>query len=259
LFGLITEGKLTIEPKGCGVYQADSFLNISVLSNADHFVPVSGTARRFFIPTVSIDRMQDVIYFGGLEADLESGGYEALLYYFLHEVDLTGFNVRVVPQTAGLREQRDQSLEPLDVWWVELLETGVLTGADPDAPHRAVSNSYMREFEIDGGYGTKHVRHVMQLGLYNQAKLVEPRLRNFSDHKLGALLKHMGCDNEVKVLRRRGWSFPPLLECRAAWVMRYPDWTWRDTDITEWLPEEGDDAVEAVKAGPRAVSQPTKF
>ena len=79
LFGLITEGKLTIEPKGCGVYQADSFLNISVLSNADHFVPVSGTARRFFIPTVSIDRMQDVAYFGGLEADLQSGGYEALL------------------------------------------------------------------------------------------------------------------------------------------------------------------------------------
>ena len=109
LFGLITEPKLTIEPKGCGVYQVASFLNLSILSNSDHFVPVSGTARRFFIPVVSTARMQDVAYFGEMEANLELGGYEALLYYFLHEVDLDGFNVRKVPQNAGLREQRDQN------------------------------------------------------------------------------------------------------------------------------------------------------
>jgi hypothetical protein len=89
------------------VYQAPSYLNMSILSNSEHFLPTSGTARRFFVPTVSIARKQDVVYFGGLEADLESGGYEALLYYFLHEVDLKDFSVRKVPQTAGLREQRD--------------------------------------------------------------------------------------------------------------------------------------------------------
>ena len=59
LFGLITEPTLTIEPKGCGVYTADSYLNLSITSNADHFLPVSGTARRFFIPTVSAARKQD--------------------------------------------------------------------------------------------------------------------------------------------------------------------------------------------------------
>ena len=47
LFGLITEPTLTIEPKGCGLYKADSYLNLSITSNADHFLPVSGTARRF--------------------------------------------------------------------------------------------------------------------------------------------------------------------------------------------------------------------
>jgi hypothetical protein len=257
LFGLITEGKLTIEPKGCGVYQADSFLNISVLSNADHFVPVSGTARRFFIPTVSIARMQDVAYFGDLEADLESGGYEALLYYFLHEVDLTGFNVRLVPQTAGLREQRDQSLEALDAWWVELLETGTLTGSDPLHPHKAVSNSYTREIKIEmkSAYGdsSTQVRHVTQRGLYDQARLGEPKLRNISDHKLGAFLREMGCDNSKKVLRKQGWSFPPLADCRAAWEKRYPNWKWRNTEITKWQTEEADDVAEAIQDGPRIV------
>ena len=37
LFGLITEPTLTIEPKGCGVYTADNYLNLSLTSNADHF------------------------------------------------------------------------------------------------------------------------------------------------------------------------------------------------------------------------------
>jgi hypothetical protein len=257
LFGLITEPKLTIEPKGCGVYQADNYLNTSILSNADHFVPVSGTARRFFVPTVSAARKQDLVYFGGMEADLDAGGYEALLYYFLNEVDLTGFNVRAVPQTAGLREQRDQSLEPLDSWWVELLENGVLTGSDPKEPHRAVSNSYTREIKIEvkSAYGdtSTQVWHVTQRGLYDQAKLVEPKLKNFSDHKLGKYLSQMGCENTAKVLRKQGWSFPPLADCRAAWEKRYPNWKWRNTEITEWQAEEADDVVEAIKDGPKVV------
>ena len=149
LFGLITEPTLTIEPKGCGLYKAASYLNLSITSNADHFVPVSGTARRFFIPTVSAARKQDHEYFAGLKAELEGGGYEALLYHLLHEVDLTDFNVRKVPQTEALRQQRDHSLPPLDAWWVELLESGTLMGADPDEPNRAVSNSYQREIEIE--------------------------------------------------------------------------------------------------------------
>ena len=53
--------------------------------------------------------MQDLAYFNDLKIKLEDGGYEALLYHFLHEIDLKDFNVRKVPQTAGLREQRDQS------------------------------------------------------------------------------------------------------------------------------------------------------
>ena len=245
LFSLITEQKLTIEPKGCGVYTADSFLNLSITSNADHFLPVSGTARRFFIPTVSTARMQDLAYFNDLKADLEAGGYEALLHYFLHEVDLKDFNVRTVPNTAGLKEQRDQSLKPLESWWVELLETGTLTGADPDAPHRAVSNSYPRQIEIEVpssfGQTNTQIRHVTQHGLYDQAKLIEPRLRNHtSDHRLGAHLNEMGCDNTAKVLRRRGWTFPSLAECREAWEKRYAGWRWRDTNIKEWRAEEED-------------------
>jgi hypothetical protein len=244
LFGLITEGKLTIEPKGCGVYQADSFLNLSITSNAAHFLPISGTARRFLIPTVSTIHMQDFAYFNAIQSQLDGGGYQALLYHFLNEVDLTGFNVRLVPQTEALLGQRNHSLAPLDAWWGELLETGTLMGADPLAPHRAVSNAYPRQFEIAASYGTAQTRSVNQLGIYDQAKLIEPRLRNHTgDIRLGIHLKEMGGDNTKKVLRRRGWTFPPLSACRATWEKRFPGWQWRDNEITEWRAEEADDVV----------------
>jgi hypothetical protein len=246
LFGMVTEPKLTIEPKGCGVYQVPNFLNISMLSNSDHFLPVSETARRFFVPTVSAARKQDTQYFGDLESDLDAGGYEALLHYFLHEVDLEGFNVRQVPQSDGLLEQRDQSLEPLDAWWVELIESGVLAGSDPVHPNTAVSGGYQKEVEISvwkHGELSTQVRHFTQRGLMDQARIIEPKLRNLSDHKLGAFLTRMGC-TRMRVLRHRGWAFPPLLKCRAEWIKKYPNWTW-DNDITAWCPEEGEDVVAA--------------
>jgi hypothetical protein len=234
LFNLITEPEMTIEPKNCGIYSAPSYLNMTILSNSDHFLPVSDTARRFFIPTMSAARKQDFGYFTALQKELDNGGYEALLYHLLHEVDLTDFNVRAVPQTEGLRRQRDQGLPPLDAWWCELLETGTLWGADPKEPRKAVSNSYDRMIKIEG-----QIRQVKQLGLYDQARRIEPRLRIFTnDRRLGTFLSEMGCENGQKVLRRQGWTFPPLEECRAAWIKRYPGWKWRNPDITEWRAED---------------------
>jgi hypothetical protein len=245
LFGLITEPTLTIEPKGCGVYTANSYLNVSILSNSDHFIPVSNTARRFFVPTVSAARRGDHAYFASLQKELDNGGCEALLYHLLHEVDLTGFNVRAVPQTEALRLQRDQSLPALEAWWCELLEIGTLRGSDPANPNRAVSNAYGRIVEVDTvAYGqakSKQPRIFNQPGIFDQARQIEPRLRNYTnDRTLGLHLTKMGCNNTKKVMRRQGWEFPPLTECRAAWEMLYPEWKWRNPDLTEWQPE-GDD------------------
>jgi hypothetical protein len=241
LFGLITDPTLQIEPKGCGVYEAENFLNISVLSNDPHFLPISGTARRFFLPTVSPCHMQDTVYFDAIQKQLDDGGYEALLYYFLYEVDLADFNVRVVPKTEGLMKQRTHSLSPLDAWWCELLESGTLEGCEPCNPHRAVSNGYQREVEVENDNGMISKRFINQKGLYDQARLIEPRLRNhFTEHRLGNFLAAQGCVSS-RPWRRRGWSFPALLICRAKWEERFPNWPWRNTGLTQWQAEEEND------------------
>lgn len=105
LYNLITEPRLTIEPKFVGVYTAISYLNIDVISNAKHFIPVSETARRLFVPTVSSEKASNHEYFRKMTAQLNDGGYEALLYHLLFEIDIRDFNVRAVPKTAALAEQ----------------------------------------------------------------------------------------------------------------------------------------------------------
>jgi hypothetical protein len=115
LFDLITEPTNTIEPKFVDSYPALNYVNIDVLSNAAHFLPVSGTARRFMVPTVSPDRKGDHAYFRQMQAQLiDDGGYEALLYHLQYEIDIRDFNVRDVPKTAALAEQAALSRRGVD-------------------------------------------------------------------------------------------------------------------------------------------------
>jgi hypothetical protein len=242
LFGLITESHNTIEPKFVDTYSAKSYINVDITSNSDHFIMASDTARRFFVPTVSSDRVGDLEYFKKLNDQMmNEGGSEALLYHLLHEVDICDFNPRDFPRTTGLAEQQRHSLAPLDSWWVELLEGGTLEGSDPARPERAVSNEYQREIQQTYADGNTYSKYVRQRGLFDQARTVEPRLKyHTSDHLLGGYLRAKGCISG-KVLQRRGWKFPPLDQCRKEWVARFPEWTWRDPDIETWCAEEEPD------------------
>ena len=49
LYGMITEPTMTIEPKFVNAYAAKNYLNLSIISNAPHFVPMGRTARRLFV------------------------------------------------------------------------------------------------------------------------------------------------------------------------------------------------------------------
>jgi hypothetical protein len=218
-------------------------------SNEDWVVPAGERERRYFVLKVSDDKLQDHGWFKGINEELDDGGYEAMLYDLLHR-DLGDFHPRQLPKCNDLTGQQALSMGPLDSWWVELLETGTLTGCDPDEPNRAVSNKY--EEKVTLGMSD---RWVPKLGLYDQARSLEPRLRSMSDHKLGDFLTERGCDNSRKVMRRRGWTFPDLSECRKKWEARFPGSKWRNPKLTKWQPEDADDDVQdmASEAGPEDV------
>jgi hypothetical protein len=216
LFGLITEKKFNVEPKGCGVFEAINHMNFIITTNAKHAIPVGPTARRFFALNVSNARVGDTAYFDAIEDQLSNGGYEALLYYLLHEVDLTGFDVRKVPKTAALEEQAAHSRKGLDA----LVEIIAHTAWLPHQ-HHLYPNCASTKGEKRGE------------GFWGWSRENFPELSRHSPHALVRELRNWGCTS---------WSsggpfikFPAdIAELRRLFDRRHGFQDWAN-DPKEWI------------------------
>ena len=225
LFSLITEPTIMIDPKYITAYSAPNYLNIDMTTNSKHFVPASRTARRFFIPTVSENRVGDLEYFNAIEAQLKDGGYEALLYHLLYEVDLRDFNVRRVPKTAGLIEQVEYSRKGLDGLVEKICNDGCVPCAHLQWPGFSVSNGAEEREGFDYFIDNHHDRELRDLG----ALKVKRDLR-----------KHWNCRSGDDTKRRDGSNmiygvkWPPLTELRALFEERHGPQEWLHPEVTEW-------------------------
>jgi hypothetical protein len=123
LKSIITEPYLTVEAKFANAVQQPNFLHLMMASNDEWVVPASLEARRFCVLEAGSEMMGNHEYFGAIWKQMEDGGYEAMLHDLL-ALDLTTFNVRNVPQTAGLETQRKLSLPIPEAWWRDCLERG---------------------------------------------------------------------------------------------------------------------------------------
>ncbi len=131
----------------------------------------------------------------------------------LLELDPDGWHPRNIIRTEALREQQQRSLSPENEWVLELLETGILEGADSKDPSCARSDS-----------------------LFKQAREISPRLKFKSNQLLARELMKRGCIPKRISGSARGWQFPPLPVARAAWEAQFPGHRWRDPTLTEWHP-----------------------
>jgi len=101
LESLITEPTLFIEGKGMNAVTAPNRLHIMMASNNEWVVPAGPLKRRCFVLRVGDQRAQDQAYFAAIDKQmLEEGGLAAMMYD-LERKDLTSFNVRRMPRTAG--------------------------------------------------------------------------------------------------------------------------------------------------------------
>jgi Family of unknown function (DUF5906)/RepB DNA-primase from phage plasmid len=233
---LITEPTLFIEAKGRDPVTVPNRLHVMMASNEDWVIPAGTHERRFAVFEVSDKYMQQASWFSPLYRQLSNGGYAAMLYDLLHR-ELGDWHPRRIPKNAALGKQQLHSLTPLEAWWLELLQTGVLQGADPADPSRAVSCAHDRKVTESDGYGLPRPRTVKHPGLYDQARASSPKLKGVTDHTIANFLKERGCTHERWVLRRRGWTFPPLAKARAEWMSRFPVTEWRDPELNDWQHE----------------------
>ena len=120
---LMTNDKIQIERKGVDSYTAPNYTRILFTSNEDYVVPASLDERRFAVFDVGNSRQQDSEYFAGLTAWYEAGGANALIHY-LRNFDLTNINLRLVPQTEALTDQKLEALDNVTAWIYNCLQTG---------------------------------------------------------------------------------------------------------------------------------------
>ncbi|MGZ2381772.1 DUF5906 domain-containing protein [Rhizobium brockwellii] len=124
---LITSTAVMIEPKGMNAFPIKSVLRLFISSNERWVVPATQDERRFFVLNVSSARCNDHKYFDALRLEMNNGGREALLHYLL-TYDISDFQVRNVPNTTGLAEQKVEGLKNLDRFWFQALESGTIDG-----------------------------------------------------------------------------------------------------------------------------------
>jgi hypothetical protein len=120
---LLTNPNITIERKGVDAYTAPNYTRILFTSNEEFVVPASLDERRFAVFDVGNTRKQDSEYFAALDNWYNSGGAEALLHY-LRNFNLTNINLRLVPQTDALTDQKLEALDNVTEWLYNCLQNG---------------------------------------------------------------------------------------------------------------------------------------
>jgi hypothetical protein len=203
LKALITEPTLTIEPKGKDLLTVKNCLHIMMASNNEWVVPAGSRERRFFVLDVSDKRQQDTDYFRALDEQMVGGGLSAMLHDLL-QYDLSKFEHRKVPQTDALADQKMMGLAPVQSWWRQKLENGVLLDGRPGA-----------------GWGDPVEKQKLWLDCQEFAKAAGSPNRR-SDSAFALELKPLlpnGLPVEIRSenaegKRVRHWLFPELEQCR---------------------------------------------
>jgi hypothetical protein len=217
LKALITEETLMIEPKGVDPFQVQNCLHIMLSSNNDWVVPAGADARRYFVLTVADARMQDTAYFAAILEQMAKGGREALLDLLLKR-DLVKFNVRAVPQTEALADQKARSRRGIDALIESMAQDGVLLAA-----HQRYANVALTTGETKGE------------GFFAEAKKLVPDLKYTSSTVIRRTLREQwGCKDWRGEARHRGIEFPALGELREAFDRMHGDQKWTETGEADW-------------------------
>ena len=217
---LVTEDMIMVEKKGVDAEPSSNFVHLLMASNEQWVVPAGTDERRYFVLDVGEGRKQDVSYFKALVKQMEEGGREALLH-FLMTYDLSAYEVRDVPQTQGLREQKIHTLGNEEQWWMERLTDGRVTRDAPDWHTEVQKDHLMRDY-IKFSEDQKHMRRVTPTLLGRSLNRFLPEGFPKTTQRITDVERDDGRGGTRWARERVNWYTVPSLEaCRDAWDKKY--------------------------------------
>jgi Family of unknown function (DUF5906) len=122
---LITGADIGINPKNIEAKLSRNYMRLMLTGNPPHIVKAGRFARRFLVLKASSKMVLNTDYFRELSDELALGGYEALMYYWMH-YPIHKYNLRVAPKTEGLLEQKLLGMTDEERFWYNLLYIGEL-------------------------------------------------------------------------------------------------------------------------------------
>jgi hypothetical protein len=197
LKAMITEPEHQVEAKFKDVVTCKNNVHLLLASNNDRVIKAGPEARRFCFLDVSDAHLQDSEYFEAINGQLRNGGLGAMLYDLQRE-DLSGFDPRQFPNTAGLEDQKVQSMDPAERWWFKKLEQGRLSDGDYGWTTEVLRENLLADYRV---WARRQHDHSQDLG--NFLRRVLPK-----DYPVN------GPRVSVGDKRMRTWVLPSLDQCR---------------------------------------------
>ena len=225
---LVTEDMLHYESKGVDSEQGANYVHLLMASNNEWVVPADMDDRRFFVLEVSDQHARDTNYFGAIQTQLENGGYEALLHMLLN-LDISTFQVRNVPKTAALGEQKELSLDAMNDWWLTKLRDGFILDGDQswETPVQA-PEVYLDYLEAAKNAGVMRRGTEIRLGFFWRRMLPEGYPKR-TRMKVEVAVPLENGTVYTKRVTRYHLQFPSLEACRAHWDQLFKTQTaWPD-------------------------------
>jgi len=233
LKSMVTEEQMMSERKGYDAELSANYIHLIMASNEGWVVPAGVDDRRFLVLDVKDTRMQDVRYFAAITQQMENGGYEALLHHLM-SIDISDFNIRKVPQTGALREQKMLSLAPEQSWWHAKLVDGRVFDDQPVWPDYIFCTQLTYDFvEAQRTWARNAHSSQVKLGLFlRKAIPMMVKEQLWGEHPV------VQVNGDTKMVERPYiYRLPPLKACREFWDKTFGGpYVW--PDIPEVLEEE---------------------
>lgn len=236
---LVSGKRQPIEYKGIDAIWVDNFVRLLVTSNEKWVVPAGFDERRFCILDVGNAHMQDTSYFAAIDEEMRNGGLGALLHHFL-TFKLSTVDLRKIPQTAALLDQKLASAAPEEKFWFDLLNSGKLPGAPETMPNKCLRHRFYDAYVRHAGRtGARHRAMETKLGIFLKMHVGDDV---FSGERITYVVYAPNGDKITK--RGRTYQFPPLAECRRMFEAKInQEVKWGD--VIAW---QADEIVEIERA-----------
>jgi hypothetical protein len=212
---LVTEEAITTEAKGVDAEVTGNCVHLLMASNEAWVVPAGMDDRRFFVLEVGNEHKNDQPFFHSITEQLNNGGRDALLHMLL-TMDIKNFNVRNVPKTQALQQQKLFTLNTQDQWWYEKLCSGRLLESHDKWEEKVVQQDFEADY-VGHCRAFNAQRRGSSFALMQSLKRILPEgypKRVQTNTPVTVLLR----DGTTKPITRPYWfKFPALKECRKFW------------------------------------------